>query len=109
MRCGRRIEHPEGPINPADAVDSFDPKLGCSFCGSISPDEVFKAIDDEVNLSPTDKDYKVYVGGRKFYFQHFNEAERDRFVKLLNAGKIKFEYPGRFYVLPFFIARVTDG
>src|SRR5947208_1601935 len=33
----------------------------CSYCGSISPDALFKAINDGCELGPTDKSYKVYV------------------------------------------------
>lgn len=33
----------------------------CSYCGSISPDAFFRAIDEGCELGPTDKDYKVYV------------------------------------------------
>lgn len=33
----------------------------CSYCGSISPDMLFKAIEDGCELGPTDKSYKVYV------------------------------------------------
>lgn len=33
----------------------------CSYCGSISPEMLFKAIEDGCELGPTDKDYKVYV------------------------------------------------
>jgi hypothetical protein len=40
----------------------------------------------------------------KFYFQHLNVSEQQRFVDLLNAGKFNLGYPGRFYVRPFFIA-----
>lgn len=33
----------------------------CSYCGSISPDRLFQAIEDGAELGPTDKSYKVYV------------------------------------------------
>lgn len=33
----------------------------CSYCGSISPADLFAAIDAGCELGPTDKDYKVYV------------------------------------------------
>jgi len=42
----------------------------------------------------------------KFYFQHLSEAERERFIELLNAKKIKLAFPGYFYRLPFFCQRV---
>jgi hypothetical protein len=39
----------------------------------------------------------------KFYFQHLTDEQKKRFVELLNDKKIKFDQPGYFYVLPFFI------
>jgi len=33
----------------------------CSYCGSISPEMVFEAIEDGCKFGPTDKNYKVYV------------------------------------------------
>jgi hypothetical protein len=48
-----------------------------------------------IGASPATKD-------EKFYFQHLSEAGKRRFIDLLNAGKVTFGYPGRFYVPPFF-------
>lgn len=42
----------------------------------------------------------------KFYFQHLSEAQKRRFIELMN-GKLTIGYPGHFYRLPFFIQRVT--
>jgi hypothetical protein len=42
----------------------------------------------------------------KFYFQHLSEDEKKRFIELLNAKKMKLAFPGHFYRLPFFCARV---
>ncbi len=76
----------------------------CSYCGSMQPQAVFAAIDRGDFLGPTDKSYKVYVGERrKFYFQHFDDADKGKFIDALNAGAVKIGYPGHFYVLPFFI------
>jgi hypothetical protein len=82
----------------------------CSYCGSLSPEEFFKAVEAGAKLTPTDKNYKAYleVPGRpftKFYFNHLSEEEQRRFIDLVNAGKVTFGYPGRFYNLPFFMAR----
>lgn len=33
----------------------------CSYCGSLSPELFFKAIEEGVEIGPMDKDYKVYV------------------------------------------------
>lgn len=82
----------------------------CSYCGSLSEDAFFAAIEKGCELGPTDKDYKVYVGGQKvggtgkFYFEHMSEAGKHKFIDLLNAKKINIGAPGRFYVRPFFIA-----
>lgn len=135
----------------------------CSYCGSLSPEQLFAAIEAGCELGPTDKNYKVYVhrldpkagepcvygwanharegyievtaenidtlppgptGRRdykigdfieiskrpalthdKFYFQHLNEEERQRFVELMNEKKLILGHPGFFYRLPFFVAR----
>ena len=88
----------------------------------------------DVELVPTDKNYKVYVhnkGGEKFkfshsgrmddlagkwsctteernetkfYFQHLSEPQMKRFVELLNEKKLNIGEPGYFYRRPFFIA-----
>lgn len=102
----------------------------CSYCGSIHPEDLFKAIERGYTLGPTDKSYKVYIdypkpedyewfteknetGGTsswgshqltyKFYFQHLDELAQHRFIKLLNEDKIKIGEPGFFYVNPFFV------
>jgi len=42
------------------------------------------------------------VGRVKFYFQHLRVHQMQRFIELNNAGRLHIEYPGHFYVLPFF-------
>ena len=90
----------------------------CSYCGSLSPDQLFKAIEDGCEIGPTDKDYKVYLEGEgspkvggacKFYFQHLDGEEQIRFVNLFNLKKIQIGYPGYFYKLPFFHASNRKG
>lgn len=84
----------------------------CSYCGSLSVERFFKAIEESKELGPTDKDYKVYVNEAKtaqnptgkFYFYHLNEEEMKRFVELFNAKKLKIGYPGHFYAMPFFMS-----
>ena len=76
---------------------------GCSYCGSMPPSEFFDRIDQGVEIGPTDKGYKVYVEGRrKFYFQHLDADGRQRFIDLVNDGRVSFGYPGHLYVLPYF-------
>lgn len=91
----------------------------CSYCGSINPEQLFKAIDDGVEIGPTDKEYKIYLHGQlapqvrgacKFYFQHLIGSDMERFVELYNNKTMKIGYPGRFYVIPFFMKRIEkDG
>lgn len=38
----------------------------------------------------------------KFYFQHFSEDDRQRFIQMANAKKFNLAFPGRFYVTPYF-------
>ena len=80
----------------------------CSHCGSMNPEELFEKIEDgSASIVPTDKNYKIYVEGtgrnRKFYFQHFSDKECQKFVDLLNDGKIQFRGSTGFYVMPFFL------
>ncbi len=39
----------------------------------------------------------------KFYFQHLSEEQMRRFIELLNGKKLKLDFPGHFYRLPYFI------
>jgi len=41
----------------------------------------------------------------KFYFQHLDEEQKQRFIELHNEGKLKIGMPGHFYALPFFCRR----
>ncbi len=110
--CPRRIELGSVAI---PGPDTWDEGTGnCSFCGSMNPDTFMARLEaGDIELGPTDKDYKVYVrnlGGAplqtvKFYFQHLSVEQRKRFVELLNAKALKFDPSGRFYVLPFFCQR----
>lgn len=33
----------------------------CSYCGSISPERLFAAIESDCMVTPTDKNYKIYI------------------------------------------------
>ena len=108
--CGRRVEGYPSKSFPGPDYWRFDGT--CDYCGSISPEQLFQAIEDGCEIGPTDKNYKVYVEGEnapsvrgacKFYFQHLSETEQRKFIAFLNLGKIKIGYPGHFYVKPFFI------
>lgn len=82
----------------------------CSYCGSLNPTVFMNLAEGGELIVPTDKSYKAYAGRarRKFYFQHLDEAQRRRFVELLNGGQLQIAYPGRFYALPFFVTRTVE-
>lgn len=114
--CPRRIEDGMADDNSPFSIagsnrDQFRYDNTCSYCGSFNPDVLMERIEaGTVELGPTDKNYKVYLRGAdgspfdsKFYFQHFSEEQKRRFIELLNEKKLKIGYPGRFYVTPFFI------
>lgn len=86
----------------------------CSYCGSISPEALFEAVAAGARLTPTDKNYKVYVDlperhHTKFYFQHLDDAGQKQFVKLLNDRALNIGEPGYFYRLPFFAFERTKA
>lgn len=101
MLCPRR----QGIVGPFKLPEQDEWRDGkCSFCGSVSPEAFMAAAESGVELGPTDKSYKAYVGGSdKFYFQHLDEAAKRRFVDLLNARSLNIGHPGHFYVAPFFV------
>ncbi len=103
--CPRRTEE-FGPWDHSAAIDTWREDRTCSFCGSLAPETFMRLAGEGTDLTPTDKNYKVYVGQRqKFYFQHLAEDQHRAFVDLLNAKKLNIGYPGHFYVLPFFVKR----
>jgi len=97
--------HPKGPHSNWD--------------GSLHPDIFMRLLESgTVVLTPTDKNYKVYIEGYdpeldsqlgsttfrdKFYFEHLSAAQQERFVELMREDKIKYAYPGYFYNLPSFV------
>jgi hypothetical protein len=106
--CGRRLD-PFAFGAGEKGKDSYS-KGRCSYCGSMSQEAFFEAVEAGAAVGPTDKNYKAYVDtpeGRtgKFYFQHLDQAGRERFIALLNSGQMNIGLPGHFYVLPFFCRR----
>lgn len=117
MFCPRREESPAadrafpGPDKYRPDGGLVGQALACSYCGSLPPDDFMEAVRQGAEVGPTDKSYKAYLrlpdgGEAKFYFQHLSEDQRREFIDLLNARprRVAIGYPGRFYVLPFFIA-----
>jgi hypothetical protein len=43
------------------------------------------------------------IGDTKFYFEHLSPEQQLRFLALLNERKLRLNYPGFFYRLPFFL------
>lgn len=114
--CPRRMSD-FGPWKREEGLDDFTKghgiigqARGCTFCGSMAPDDFMEAVRTGAEIGPTDKTYKAYVqgwkpngtNGGKFYFQHLSQEQREEFITLLNAKTIHIGYPGHFYVLPFF-------
>jgi hypothetical protein len=112
MICPRREESgviPGGPFKVPDG-DSWRDDKTCSWCGGLDPVEALRLIESGAEITPTDKSYKLYVAGSgsptgKTYFQHFSAEQQQKLIELVNAKTVKFAYPGRFYVLPFFMWR----
>ena len=77
----------------------------CSHCGSMRPSIALKAIRDGAKVTPTDKNYKIYVEGinlpgcpaNKCYLNHFSESQAIEFVLLWETGKMNLACPGTFY------------
>lgn len=81
---------------------------GCSYCGSMHPDDFMEAMRSGKELGVTNKNYKAYVAtgdpnGGKFYFQHLSAEQRTEFIQLLNDKQVVFEGGYGFEVLPYFI------
>lgn len=83
----------------------------CSYCGSVSGDDLMAYLEAGGELTPTDKNYKGYLANPwgKIYYQHLTEEQKRRFVDLVNEGKLKIGDPGHFYVSPFFMARRSEN
>lgn len=120
--CPRAIEEGKGPNSVFKAPfngemewreqptpDAVLKVRTCSYCGSLHPDDLFALITIGLELGPTDKSYKMYVSGSgfwgKFYFQHFDENHRVKFVDALNDASTKIGVPGHFYTMPYFLKR----
>lgn len=106
MKCPRRDDL-GGAVFKLPEEDHWREDGTCSYCGSLAPDEFMRQAEASTELTPTDKNYKVYVGGhRKFYFPHLSVEQMKRFVDLVNAKTLRLAFPGHFYVRPFFMAQV---
>jgi hypothetical protein len=118
LYCPRAAENGGGPNSPFKAPMNGEmtwrEDRTCSYCGSIDPEDFLKAMAEGQLITPTDKSYKAYadIPGRsftKFYFQHLDEAQRERFIELVNARRVNWAAPGHLYVMPFFCKAVEPG
>lgn len=116
FNCPRRSEAMMAQPRDGVLLDYWNERDGhrvCGYCGSMNPDDFMVRLEaGDVELTPTDKNYKVYVTGAglshaKFYFQHLSEPQMLRFIELLNEKRLKLAYPGHFYRMPFFCAPVA--
>lgn len=112
--CPRRVEG--GPLSAGVDQDDYLPgkglgkqARGCSYCGSMSGGDFLAAVRDGVQVGPTDKSYKAYIGDYdgKVYFQHLDPAQQEEFIALLNAREVNIGAPGHFYVTPYFAIVAT--
>lgn len=89
MVCPRRGEAPY--LMPGDDGKDFwrGAGDGCSYCGSISPEEFFAAVEAGAEIGPTDKSYKAYVdlhdprAGKPYIVSRTNfDPRNDDYVKV---------------------------
>lgn len=117
--CGRRAESgmdaDDSPFRMSGKnLDEYRADGTCSYCGSVSQEAFLAFVEAGGEVGPTDKSYKAYLHstddvpapGIKFYFQHLDQAGRDKFIELYNANRMRIGYPGHFYSLPYFCKRV---
>lgn len=82
----------------------------CDYCGGLNPETVLNLIEfDGAEVTPTDKNYKIYVNGKKVYFEDFTDEQKSKFISLYNDKKMKMAYPGHFYVLPYFTSKAVQS
>lgn len=109
-----------GSLNP----EEFMRRIEAGDCEITPTDKNYKAYIRNVGGAPFKQTYRAcpfdatctgpddcthYVTrdqeDTKFYYEHLDDAQRTRFIDLLNQKKMKLSYPGYFYVLPFFCGR----
>lgn len=107
---------PDSPFKaPMNGEAHWRGDATCSYCGSLSPDAFFAAVEAGAEVVPTDKSCKAYVRGGglqgqpKFYFQHLDVAGQSKFIDLVNTKRMTLAAPGHFYSRPFFCAPAKAG
>lgn len=104
--CPRRAEN---PWSHDENRDTYAPRhglvsqpRGCTYCGSLPPDDFMEAVRRGAEVGPTDKSYKLYVTlstvgstrDAKFYTPHLSPAQSREFYDLWRAGQVRWGYPG---------------
>jgi hypothetical protein len=97
-----------------DGDDYYRENGTCSYCGSLNPDQFMDLVEkQQIKIGPTDKNYKAYVDpvgdglplpSVKFHYYHLSDDQKRRFIELYNEKKLVMDFPGRFYVPPFFMS-----
>lgn len=80
LPCPRRNELGSARITEPE-TDHWREEQTCSYCGSLSPERFFAlALSTGTKLSPTDKDYKVYV-------EHHDPDEGKPWIYMSQSGR----------------------
>lgn len=99
--CPRRDEVPcvyternPGPDSWESGCGLITQVSGCTWCGSMNPDDFMKSVRAGTVIGPTDKSYKLYVGGSgaegKFYTRHLSPEQGREFYQLWRSGKVNW-------------------
>lgn len=121
--CPRRVENgmdrEDGPFRGSGPnLDTYKSghglvgqERGCSYCGSMNPEDFLEAVKNGGLIGPTDKSYKLYLEAPvrgKFYTQHFSVEQGHEFWRLLQANELSWGYPGGPYVPLYLPGPSTD-
>lgn len=120
--CPRRIENgmhsASSPMRGAgENLDTYkegrglvgQPR-GCTYCGSMSPEDFLEAVKNKAEIGPTDKSYKLYIDDHKgkFYTQHLSPEQGHAFYQMMQANEVNWGYPGYPYVPLYLPGPSTD-
>ena len=75
-----------------DIKDFWTEAGRCTYCGSISPEEFFKLVEDgfSIRLDRVNKSFN-FTGNKShivFHHSHLDDDQRDRLTKLYNEKRI---------------------
>lgn len=120
--CPRRIENGTHVANSpfkgsGENLDTYETgrglvkqPSGCSYCGSMSPEDFMEAVKNKAEIGPTDKSYKFYIDDHKgkFYTQHLSPEQGREFYKMVQEGVVNWGYPFHPYVPIYLPGPSTD-